>query len=234
MQVMGPCWKLGIFAIIFAWGSAHASAQGDSAKPKDYTGVSLESLDIQLVPAEKDGKTGFILAGQNPTPLLKTLTELNGRTIAELEKDMRPGAKSAVGSNKGFLGADEKLLDILVSDNKYVVDELKLTHQELAKHLHILGALAIKEKDKEIVYQGRRFKVTSTMSRGIQLSPFMDDTKTNVNAMIHNLENDKKLMFSRLVPHMIERYGFYEGKGTPYRVEPRNIIAVLDFLVKKK
>jgi hypothetical protein len=32
---------------------------------------------------------------------------------------------------------------------------------------------------------------------------------------------------------MIERYGFYEGKGTPYRVEPRQVIEVFDFLKEK-
>jgi hypothetical protein len=31
---------------------------------------------------------------------------------------------------------------------------------------------------------------------------------------------------------MVERYGFYEGKGTPYRVEPKQIVEVLDFLKK--
>jgi hypothetical protein len=29
---------------------------------------------------------------------------------------------------------------------------------------------------------------------------------------------------------MIERYGFYEGKGLRYRVEPAQILEVFDFL----
>src|SRR5262249_35493691 len=36
-----------------------------------------------------------------------------------------------------------------------------------------------------------------------------------------------------LVPYMIERYGFYEGKGTSYRVEPRQVVEVFDFLKTK-
>ena len=47
-----------------------------------------------------------------------------------------------------------------------------------------------------------------------------------------NLDNGKHLKFSFLVPLMIERYGFYEGRGTPYRVDPRQIVEVLDFLKK--
>jgi hypothetical protein len=33
---------------------------------------------------------------------------------------------------------------------------------------------------------------------------------------------------------MIRRYGFYEGKGTPYRVDPRKVLEVLDFLSPPK
>ena len=33
---------------------------------------------------------------------------------------------------------------------------------------------------------------------------------------------------------MIERYGFYKGKGTSYRVEPRKILEILDFIKPAK
>ena len=65
-------------------------------------------------------------------------------------------------------------------------------------------------------------------------SPFDDGTKTSCEATVENLENGKKLTYSLLVPQMIERYGFYEGKGTRFRVDPRSIVAVLDFLDSKK
>jgi hypothetical protein len=40
------------------------------------------------------------------------------------------------------------------------------------------------------------------------------------------------VVFSLLVPEMVERYGFYEGKGTLYRVDLRAAVDVLDFLKK--
>jgi hypothetical protein len=33
---------------------------------------------------------------------------------------------------------------------------------------------------------------------------------------------------------MIERYGFYEGKGTIYRVDPADVLAVFPFLTAKR
>jgi hypothetical protein len=206
-----------------------AAAALRAADPPDFTKADLEKFGIKLVKPTKDKKTGFMVGGKNPTALIRRLTEIAGRTIADLEKDMRPGALST----RGFLGKDEKLLDVLVMDNKYVVDERGLTHQELARHLHLLGAVALKhgyDKETEIAYHGRRFRVWGLTSKGFQDSPFRDGTKSGSDVTVENVKTGKKLGYSLLVPYMIERYGFYEGKGTPYRVEPSQVLAVLDFL----
>lgn len=206
----------------------------------DLSNASPKDLEVEFVKPAKDDKTGFLVGGKNETALIRKLTELSARKIADLEKDMRPGAKSEVGTRLGFLGKDEKLLDILAEDNDFVLGKLGLTHQELAKHLHIVGAIAAKhakDGDKEgfnFQYHGRRYNVKFTVFRGIAHSPFYDGTKTNTVADLTNLTKGTKLNYSRLVPHMIERYGFYEGHGTPYRVDPRAIVAVFDFLVEKK
>src|SRR5262245_52247701 len=201
----------------------------DPEAPPDYTRVSPERLGIKLVRPEKDPKTGFVVGGKNPTSRIRKLKEIAGRSITDLEKDMRPGALSRAG----FLGKDERLLDVLAADNAYVVEKRKLTHQELARHLHVLGALAVKHaqgKPKVIRYHGRRYRIRAICWKGFQDSPFKDGTKTNCDATVENLDNGKKLGYSLLVPHMIERYGFYEGKGTSYRVEPQKALEVLDFL----
>jgi hypothetical protein len=204
---------------------------GKNALP-DLTILDPSELGIERVRAKKDPKTGFVVGGKNPTSLILKLTEINGLSIDRLEKIMRPGASSKAG----FLGAKEKLLDVLAEDNRYVVEELGLTHRELGLHLHILGAIGDRRgKDAEagFIYHGRRFKVKIIRTRGSQPSPFDDGTESGTNAVVHNLDTDKKLSFALLVPHMIERYGFYEGKGTPYRVEPRKVLEVLDFIKVK-
>ena len=206
----------------------------------DFTKSPLKELGVELVKPAKDEKTGFIVAGKNATALIRKLPAINGRKIAALEKDMRPGAKSEVSSKLGFLGMDESFLAILAEDNDFVLDKLGLTHQELAKHLHIVGAIAEKHAkpgDAEgfvFQYLARRYNVKFITYRGIMHSPFLDETKTNSVADLTNLTTGAKVKYSRLVPHMIERYGFYEGHGTPYRVDPRAIVAVFDFLIEKK
>lgn len=194
----------------------------------DYTKVTAAELGVKEVVPAKDPKTGFVIGGKNDTALIKKLSEINDQKIADLEKSMRPGQLS----RKGFLGKDERLLDVLAADNKLVVVQLGLTHQGLARHLNILAAIGKREKS-EFTYHGKRFKVALVAYRGIQDSPFDDGTRTNTNATLTNLATGKSLTYSLLVPMMIERYGFYEGKGTPYRVDPRKALEVLDFIRPK-
>lgn len=199
----------------------------------NYSDLKPQDMGVVPVAPQTDPKTGFVIAGKNPTQALGNLTEIAGIPIAQLEKDMRPGQLSGLG----FLGKDERLLDILTEDNRFVVDQKGLTHQQLALPLHLLGMVTIKQAQKapiEFRYQGRHLKAKAVCFRGIVLSPFRDGTKTNCEITLWNLDNGKRLTYSLLVPHLIERYGFYEGKGTPYRVDPRNILEVLDFIPAKK
>jgi hypothetical protein len=231
------CFHLGIGLAVFA-GLLAAYARPDSTgapprKAEDVTGLNPKELAMTWVVEARDPKTGFVVGGKNQTALIRALPSIAGRTIAALEKDMRPGQFSTVG----FLGKEEKLLDILVEDNKLVVDELGLTHQALARPLRFLGALAARRANgeaREFFFHGRRLKLLGKCYRGFVESPFEDGTKANCEATVWNLDNGKKVSFSLLVPDMIERYGFYEGHGTTYRVEPRVALEVLDFLAPKK
>jgi hypothetical protein len=227
-------------ALLVLQGYAPAQPPAAGDKPVDLAPyLDLARHSVPPVTPQKDVKTGFVVGGRNDTALILKLTEINGRTIAELEKDMRPMAKSAVGSSSGFLGKEEKLLDVLAADNRTVVEEMGLTHQELARHLHAIGTIgrwleATKKEDAEFVYNGRRFKVKLMHSRGSQPSPFNDDTESGSNATVFNLDSGKNLKYGLLVPYMVERYGFYEGKGTPYRLDPVRVVEVLDFIKAKK
>jgi hypothetical protein len=229
-------------SFLFLWGplmlavSGVAVSGGEQAEalrgPKGHVEKKDWARELRIGPVvpKKDSKTGFVVGGKNTTALIRSLKEINGITIADLERLMRPGALSMAG----FLGKGEKLLDVLAADNRHVVEELGLTHQELAMHLHVLAALGQRQPGKDFTYCGRRFRVRIVGTHGFQDSPFRDGTRTSREATVQNVATGKTLWYSLLVPHLIERYGFYEGKGTRFRVDPRKVIEVLDFLKKKR
>lgn len=220
-----PVWLVALLIVLSpAWAEAPV---------EDYAKIDPEALGVKRVAARKDPKTGFVVGGKNATALVSKLTEIAGQSIGDLEQLMRPGGLSTAG----FLGQDERLLDVLTADNRLVVDELGLTHQDLAWHLLILGAVAQKEagkEPKEITYHGCKFKIKAVTFKAFVRSPFDDGTRTNCETTVENLASGKKITYSLLVPQMVERYGFYEGKGTRFRVEPRAIVEVLDFLKPAK
>lgn len=189
----------------------------------------------QLSPAEIDvGAREIIVTpevfrvnGTNETSLIQSLESLNGISISTLEELMRPRHLSGAG----FLGPDEALLDILAADNDTVLGA-GLTHQQLADFLeyfekarsYALSHVGVNPEHFE--FRGKLFEHTTLSSRGYQGSPFQDDTTTNTDHTLVSVENGLSINYSGLIPIMAGRYGFYEGKGTPYRVDPEDIMRI--------
>src|SRR5262249_30974116 len=101
----------------------------------------------------------------------------------------------------------------------------------LARPLLVVPALATLNRGQtEVTYLGTRFHVDLDAYKGDQLSPFRDGTRTCMDVKVTNVRSGKPITYSLLVPQMIERYGFYEGKALKYRIEPLQILEVFDFL----
>lgn len=175
-------------------------------------------------PKPVETKEGFKIRGVNETALVKSLKTLGGVTIYQLEAEMRPGEIS----HGGFLGRGERLLDILAEDNDAVLG-MGLTHQQLADFLfYFADAQAFADKHPEALpqayeYSGRTYTYSEMAFRGIQKSPFRDGSLTNKEMTVTNLKDGSKISFSGLLPIMINRYGFYEGKGAPQRLDPKKL-----------
>lgn len=194
--------------------------------------VRQDELNIKpLVIAEEP--SGFRVGGANPTELIRTLESINNKDVFLLEYHMSPMRDSY----SGFLGKGEKLLKVMAEDNDFVLSQ-GLTHQDLAEPLkyivsffHELPFAFSPECDFE--YQGQKYRVHVASYRGFQESPFRDGTKGSLDVRVIHLDTGKTISFPSLVAHMIERYGFYEGKKTNYRVEPKDILEVFPHLKEK-
>lgn len=191
---------------------------------KLHRSITLEDLQVHdISPIEEE--SGFIIGGINTSDQIRTLQQLVGTSIEDLEAHMKPGRDSMAG----FLGEDESLLEVLAQDNDFVLSH-GLTHQELAKQLKFAEEVRQRGLGNEFEYNGRRYHIKVMQTRGYQRSPFDDGTKTDSDIRITNLTNGATLRCSCLLKDMIERYGFYEGRGTGYRLEPADILEVFDFL----
>jgi hypothetical protein len=65
--------------------------------------------------------------------------------------------------------------------------------------------------------------------RGVLPCPFGDPgifPKTNTT--VRNRQSGRELTYTDLHIHMIGSHGFYEGRGSQFRLEPRDLAAVLE------
>jgi len=149
------------------------------------------------------------------------------KQTVELQKaqgQMAPG----VITRDGFLGTDSRpLVDILVADDAEV-KRLGLTHELIARRMSELRDAGARGLGEYIEVEGG-FEVRVESVRGKLPCPFGDVglfPKTSIS--VRSSGHERELVYSDLLIHLIHAHGFYEGKGNPFRLEPREIAEVLD------
>lgn len=220
----------------------------DCAKALDRAALLKAVTRPHMPPLRNTGvdpKTGFDVGGVNKTSLIRTVTELNGIPIAELEKSMRPGSRAY----SGFLGPEESLIEVLAADNDLVLG-LGLTHQQIALALEKLirtDVSTLPSLDYEgaifrrapgtvidvvdawnVEYNDEPLVLGFNSYLGYVSSPFGDYWKSANDYAVYNRRTKQSFKFSHLHIAMIYRYGFYEGKNVPYRLNPLDVIQVLN------
>ncbi|MEI7690840.1 MAG: hypothetical protein WCI63_04435 [bacterium] len=196
--------------------------QGEIVNGSQILKRELKPEELHIVtPEPVKEESGFIVSGENTSVLIESLKTINGISISDLEESMRPHRLSKAG----FLGPNDSLIDTLVKDNDYVLDQ-GLTHQEIASMLRYAVAIADGNYGAEFLYKEARLHVGEAQFRGFQDSPFEDGTRTDKVYWLMNQEDNQKISLSGLLPDMIEKYGFYEGEGTDFRVSPQVILQI--------
>lgn len=137
---------------------------------------------------------------------------------------MKPG----VITSCGFLGPDKRnLIEILLEDEA-LVQRLNTTHKKIAERMKELrdkglAGLGMFEKVED------HFEVKVDSMRGRLPSPFDDRTMIDKqNTTVRNLKLNKEVTFADFNIHMIEFHGFYQGKGSLFRIDPKDLVEILE------
>jgi len=141
-----------------------------------------------------------------------------------LQDWMRPGK----ASHGGFLGKEETLEEVLKADDE-AVRKLGLTHQQIADRIEYFIIAVQYPTNSGKVVDGN-FNVTGISCRGWQDCPWGDRIIQygSMDFTVENLRTREKLSFPGLIVHLIRDHHFYEGKQSPYRVDPEKAARVLE------
>lgn len=145
-----------------------------------------------------------------------------GPDLRRIEDNMRTGTLAA----HQFLGTDRRALADIILQDQLLLEQLGLTNQALAERMRFFTDQAA-EKGFKVV--DKRFQVEREEHKGTIPCPFAD----NFNAAksitkVSNLQTGGEVIWSDLNIHLIEEHGFYEGYGSPFRVDPMAYADVLE------
>ncbi len=144
----------------------------------------------------------------------------------KIEDRLVPGKSSYLG----FLGDGERLDDVLKVDDA-TVRRLGVSHGKIADRIEYFMKAAFPPTHEGRVID-ERYRLISMSDRGFQECPWDDAGMMpkygNMEFSITNLETGESLRFPGLIAHLIRAHQFYEGMGSPYRVDPEIVVRVLE------
>jgi len=140
----------------------------------------------------------------------------------EVMDRMQPGALSG----DGFLGDDSRSLGEILDADRSEVEALGLTNQILAEHLAAALAEAMPAGGEPVALgEGRRAVYHESMGR--IPCPFMHGRVFPKGEVELTAARDvRTIRFTPLSVHLIAEHGFYQGRGSRYRLEPAELARI--------
>lgn len=155
---------------------------------------------------------------------------MNGRPVKQgpeldrVERNMRPMCLC----QRGFLGYERRKLIEILTDDQGTVNSLGLSHEVIAQRLRGITEKARDGWGDPVIVDGK-FSVEANEVRGKIPCPWGHPglyPKTHVK--LENRETGETLVWSDLAIHLIEEHGFYQGRGSPYRLDPVEVKRILE------
>ncbi len=127
----------------------------------------------------------------------------------------------------GFFGTVGRLLEEIVDADLVSLAHLGCTVAQVADRMHELTALAIPELGNPVAV-GDNLTVASQDYMGRIICPWphpMSLAKRITTA--RRADTDQSIRWTDLNIHMIAEHSFFEGKGSPFRIEPGKLVHLI-------
>jgi len=137
---------------------------------------------------------------------------------------MGPG----VLSREGFLGDDRRSLQEILDADGSAVESMGLTHAEIADALDVACRAAMDALGAPAHLPGTHLVAEYHDAMGRIASPWPEGrTFPKGEVVLADTATGESVAFTPLSVDMIREHGFYQGRGSPYRLEPAKLARVL-------
>ena len=142
------------------------------------------------------------------------------------EKALRENLEAGKLAKEGFLGDDSRPVDEIIATDLAELAAMNISQEQLAARMRELTKKGLEGMGGPIDFGGFTLVVEDYM--GWMGCPFRDYRRaakriTRATAA----KGGQQMQWSDMSIHLIEAHGFFQGLGSPYRLEP---VALADFL----
>jgi hypothetical protein len=143
--------------------------------------------------------------------------------IEKLEQVLR-SSKLVAG---GFMGTDSRSIFEIIDSDAKKLEKLFLNSKKLADRMEKITEIA-KPKLGNWVKIDENIKAKSEDFKGYLVCPWPHAGRIEKRiTTATNINNGKYARWTDLNIHLIREHGFFEGKGSQFRIEPEEIVQVI-------
>ncbi|NQT25429.1 hypothetical protein HQ585_08740 [candidate division KSB1 bacterium] len=130
-------------------------------------------------------------------------------------------------SKDGFLGDDSRHVHDIVQMDQRELTRLGIDQKDIADRMsHFIEA---GKKGLETTVDLGDFTVQVQWQRGLILCPFGEKRRVpKLIAIVCNKKREQCIRYSQLNEHMIREHGFFEGSGSTFRLNPAELVQILE------
>lgn len=143
------------------------------------------------------------------------------------EKKLEDMLKSCKFSSSGFLGTDTRNLWEIIDQDATIVARSGKTMEEVAARMQYISNIGA-EGLGDWVEVGGKLRVMVDDNRGFLPCPWPHHVRClkRITTVI-NSETNTSVRWSELNIHLVKEHGFFEGLGSPFRIDPAVLIKTI-------
>ena len=143
------------------------------------------------------------------------------------QKKLEDMLRASKFSACGFMGTDKRSVWEIIDADAAELERLNRTHEEIARQMQRLTDLG-KPGLGDWVDIGKTLKVSVDDHRGAIPCPWPHPVRC-IKRITQCMRTDtgKTIRWSDLNIHLIKDHGFFEGRGSPFRIEPKELISII-------
>lgn len=146
------------------------------------------------------------------------------KSMSNIEQAMQSG----VICRDGFLGTDPRPLSAILQEDEQTVRRRGVTHAQIARQMARLRD-AGRQGMEDWVTVPPHFEVMVESIRGRLACPYGDgDAFPKTAITVRNRRMNREITYTDLLIHLVGEHGFYEGRGSSFRLEPDDLIDILE------